>query len=160
MRTKILRRVAPIAAATGLALGAAPVAAEADTGAAAEGIAADAPFRLYNSGSGRCLIDTPDLSGAWTGSCTSGRRYWRGVEDVWGGRVVNTTSGRCLTDKNGSALLMACTGAYNQMWYHLGYGLVQNVASGKCLQGATGGGGTWMSACNTSNTYQRWGTLS
>ncbi|MEV0167782.1 RICIN domain-containing protein [Nonomuraea fuscirosea] len=156
MSTKIARRVAPIVAAAGLALGTAPLAAEAHTGTATEDIAASAANRLYNSGSGRCLIDTADLSGAYTGSCATGRRYWQAVQDDFGSRIVNTTSGRCLTDRSGSALLTACTGAYNQMWYRLSGALLQNVSTGKCLQGATGGGGTWMASCNTSNVYQGW----
>jgi hypothetical protein len=156
MSTKIARRVAPIVAAAGLALGTAPLAAEAHTGTATEDIAASAGSRLYNNGTGRCLIDTAGLSGAYTGSCTTGRRFWQSVPDDFGARIVNTTSGRCLTDRNGSALLTTCTGAYNQQWYGLSGALLQNVGSGKCLQGATAGGGTWMASCNTSNAYQGW----
>ncbi|MEV5892860.1 RICIN domain-containing protein [Nonomuraea fuscirosea] len=155
MSTKIARRGAIVAAA-GLALGTAPLAAEAHTGTATEDIAAVAGDRLANNGTGRCLIDTAGLSGAYTGSCATGRRYWQAVQDDFGSRIYNTTSGRCLTHQGASALLTACTGAYNQMWYQLSGALLQNFASGMCLQGATAGGGTWMASCSVSNKYQGW----
>lgn len=118
-------------------------------------------FRLYNGASGRCLINSGgSISGTFTGSCTTGvNRYWYGVEDVGGGRIINRGTGRCLTASTTSVWTAPCNGQPNQVWMGTGIGLVQSSSMGRCLQGATGGGGVWMAPCDQSNTYQHWGQL-
>ncbi|MEW9555032.1 ricin-type beta-trefoil lectin domain protein [Nonomuraea sp. NPDC050783] len=120
-----------------------------------------ADFRLYNSGSGRCLINSGgSVSGTFTGSCSTGvNRYWYGVEDIGGGRIVNRGTGRCLTAGTTSAWTAPCNGQPNQVWIHAGLGLVQNAGLGVCLVGATTGGGVFMASCNSSNVYHRWGQI-
>ncbi|MEO3889634.1 RICIN domain-containing protein [Nonomuraea sp. B5E05] len=119
-----------------------------------------ASFRLYVRATGRCLINSGgSISGTFTGSCTTGgNRYWYGVADVGGGRIVNSGTGRCLTaSSNGSVWTAPCNGSGSQVWMRTGLGLVQNSGLGKCLQGATAGGGVTLNPCNQSSTYQQWG---
>src|SRR3954471_2594839 len=54
--------------------------------------------RINNLATGRCLYDSGDAGGGtFTGSCLTGNRYWLGYADDFGNRIVNTSTGRCLT---------------------------------------------------------------
>ncbi|MFY1675073.1 RICIN domain-containing protein [Plantactinospora sp. WMMB334] len=118
-------------------------------------------LRIYNNGSGRCLYDSGNASGGtFTGSCTTGNRYWHGVADDFGGRLVNNATGRRLTAGTASVWSASCNGSTAQQWHGVGLGLVQNVATGTCMQGTTAGGGVFMASCNAGNRYQQWGRLS
>jgi hypothetical protein len=124
-------------------------------------VGAQADFRLYTRGSGRCLLNSGgSISGVFTGSCTTGgNRYWYGVEDIGGGRLVNRGTGRCLTASTGSVWTAPCNGSPVQVWIRAGFGLVQNAGNGYCMQGATTGGGVFMARCNQSSLYQQWPML-
>ncbi|TMR88360.1 RICIN domain-containing protein [Nonomuraea basaltis] len=156
MRTKIARMATPIVAATVLGAGVAALpAAAADTAGAKPRL-----IRIYNSGSGRCLYDSGRPSGGtFAGSCRRGNRYWRGVADVGGGRIINNRTRRCLTAGSTSAWSARCNGSASQVWKGVGFGLIQNSGRGTCLQGTTAGAGIMMRSCDQGNKYQQWGQL-
>jgi hypothetical protein len=140
---------------------AAPASAAETTAKSAVGVvgAQAASFRLYNNGSGRCLINSGgSISGTFTGRCDTGvNRFWRGEEAVGGGLIINTGTNRCLTASTTSAWTAPCNRQPNQVWIHAGPGLVQNAGLGVCLVGATAGGGIFMASCNAASKYHQWG---
>jgi Ricin-type beta-trefoil lectin domain/Putative Ig domain len=79
-----------------------------------------------------------------------------------GGAGTLTIHGKCLRESaadNGSpAFLWSCNGATSERWFLAGFGMLVNVASGKCLAGpSSGANGTqlWVHTC-TFGSNQVW----